>query len=180
MLILLLGLGLFIVPHLFRETGARDRLISRLGPSGYKGFYSLMSLAGLALIIYGKSRAPFVQLWEPVFEYRWLSLALMIPSLTLVAAGNLPDSALKTRIGHPLLVGVLLWALAHLWANGDLASVLLFASLGFWATLKALTLPRANAVAANRWDPASLGIGLVAYALLVIFHGSLFGVGLSL
>lgn len=180
MLILCLGLALFIAPHTLRELGLRDTLVTRLGLGGYKGLYSVVSLLGLALIVYGKTLAPFVQLWQPAFELRWISLALMIPSLILIVAGNLPAGGLKTLTGHPMLLGIVLWALAHLWANGDVTSLLLFASLGLWAGIKFSLLPHATRSGAGVWDAIAVIGGLSGYALLFLFHGQLFGAGLSM
>lgn len=180
MLLLTAGLGLFIVPHFFREMQLRDALVSRLGEGAYKGLFSLLSLLGLGLIIYGKSRSEFIQIWTPLFDTRWVSLVIMFPSLVLVTAGNLPASALRTTFNHPMLLGVTLWALAHLWVNGDLASMLLFGGFGLWAVIKYCALPSRPSIAPNRWDAAALVIGCAGYVVLVLFHGSLFGAGIAL
>jgi uncharacterized membrane protein len=183
MLLLSTGLILFLFPHLWREFGLRSSLIKQVASeSTYKIIFSLMSLAGLILIVYGKAQAPFVMIWEPLFEWRWLSHLLMLPALILVMAGNLPMSHFRIRLRHPMLLGTCLWGLAHLWANGDLASMLLFGSFALWAGLKFFTLrkePRPPKSPKFVWDVLVLVSGLLLYGLIFIFHGQLFGVGIS-
>lgn len=183
MVLLNTGLLLFLFPHLWRELGLRNKLINQLASeSAYKGVYSLLSLVGLALIIYGKSQAPFIMIWQPLFEWRWLSNLIMLPALMLVMAGNLPMSHFRMTLRHPMLLGVCLWGLAHLWANGDLASMLMFGSLTLWAALKFFTLhkqPRPPKSPRLVWDVLVILLGMLLYGLIFTFHGHLFGVGLS-
>lgn len=187
MLILCLGLGIFIVPHLVREFGLRDKLRDEvLGIPAYMGIQSVLALLGIGLIVWGKSTAPFVMLWEPIFELRYLSSILMIPAFILVVAGNMPMSFLRWQFRNPMLLGVVIWGFAHLWANGDLASVLLFASFGLWAGLKFVTLRKVNASTDElelSWlmrDFIAVIVGLVLYYLVYVYHGVLFGVGLGI
>ena len=107
----------------------------------YMGLTSLVSLAGLGLIIWGKSISPFQMVWQPIYEWRsLLALMLMIPALICVVAGNVPLSYLRKLLRNPMLLGILLWSLSHLWANGDLASILLFGSFALWSTIKLFSM----------------------------------------
>lgn len=183
--ILILGLILFIAPHLLREVGLRRKLIDALPSKGaYMGLYSIVSLLGLGLIIWGKSLAPFQMVWQPIFEWRSLSLMLMIPALICLVAGNVPLSHLRKLLRNPMLVGVLLWSLAHLWSNGDLASVLLFGSFAIWSGIKIISLYSVADVDSKSpsfvWDIISLLFGLALYAVLGLYHGELFGVGIGI
>lgn len=185
MSILVLGLTLFFVPHLLREFGLRRPLQDTLPSQGsYMALYSLITLLGLGLIIWGKSLAPFQMIWQPFYEWRSLSLMLMIPSLVCIVAGNLPLSYLRKILRNPMLVGILLWSLSHLWSNGDLASILLFGSFAIWSIIKIISLRYivdVNSKSASfTWDIISLIAGLGLYALIGLYHGELFGVGLSL
>ena len=93
MTILVLGLTLFFSPHFLREFGLRQPLKGSLPSEGaYMGLYSLVALLGLGLIIWGKSLSPFQMIWQPIYEWRSLSLMLMIPALICVVAGNAPLS----------------------------------------------------------------------------------------
>jgi uncharacterized membrane protein len=183
-ILLSIGLILFLFPHLWREVGLRPALLRALpSEAAYKALFSLVTFLGLGLIIWGMTVAPFTMVWQPLFELRWVSHFIMLPALILVAAGNLPMSHLRMLLRHPMLLGVLLWSLAHLWANGDLASLLLFASFALWSMVKIFTLrhqarqPRKPSIV---WDLIALVTGVVLYLLIFIFHGQLFGVGLTL
>ena len=183
--LLIIGLLLFLIPHLLRELGLRDRLIEALPSEGaYKGAFSLAALLGLGLIILGKGQASFSMLWQPFFEWRVLSHVLMLPAFILLAAGNMPSSHLGATVRNPMVLGVVLWGTAHLWANGDLASVLLFGSFTVWGVVKFTSLARNYELPAKSprifWDIIAVVVGLILYGLITIFHGQLFGVGLSL
>ena len=183
MVLLNTGLLLFLFPHFWRELRLRDKLIKLVASeSAYRGIFSLLALIGLILIVYGKSRAPFIMIWEPFFEWRWLSHLLMLPALILVMAGNLPMSHFRMSLRHPMLLGVCLWGLAHLWANGDLASMVMFGSLTIWAAIKFFTLhkqPRPPKSPRLIWDLIVVLSGMLVYGLIFTYHGHLFGVGLS-
>ena len=185
MTILVLGLILFFAPHLLREFGLRQPLKDALPTEGaYMGLYSLVSLAGLGLIIWGKSLSPFEMIWQPIYEWRSLSLMLMIPALICVVAGNVPLSYLRKFLRNPMLIGILLWSLSHLWSNGDLASMLLFGSFAIWSSVKVFTLRSVVDVESKSpefiWDIISLLVGLGLYVVIGLYHGELFGVGVSL
>ena len=186
MTVLILGLILFLLPHTLREFGLREALAGRFPSHGaYKGVYSLIALLGLALIIWGKSIAPFVMVWEPPFGLRNFSHFLMIPVFWLLLAGAMPMSGLRRQLRNPMVLAVTLWGAAHLWTNGDLASMLLFGGFTLWGAIKFFSLWRNTAVPAYRfrmasWDIVSGLLGLVIYWAVFIFHGDLFGVGLVL
>jgi uncharacterized membrane protein len=184
MLTLLLGIALFFAPHLLRELGLRDALVNRLGSvRAFKGIYSLMSVAGIGLMVIGASTSPFIMLYEPLYQYKFFSHIMMLPAAILVLAGNLPMSHIRANVRNPMLAGITLWGLAHLWSNGDLASLLLFGSFTLWAAFKFYALRR-NALKVSVapkafWDIVALITGLSLYLALSTFHGQLFGVGLN-
>ena len=186
MLLLIAGLILFLLPHLSRELGLRPAMAARFpSPGAYKGVFSLLTLLGLLLIIFGKANADFQMLWQPHFDKRWLSYFLMLPALILVVAGNFPQSFLRWHLRNPMMLGTVLWSLAHLWANGDLASVILFASIGLWAAIKFISLWKVKKPATPfTWDlllrdVLVIVIGCFLYGAIWMWHGNLFGVGLG-
>jgi uncharacterized membrane protein len=184
MLYLILGLTLFFTPHLLREAGLRDMAVEKLGSVGaFKGVYSLFSLAGIGLIVVGVSASPFIMVFEPLYQYKFYSHILMLPAAILILAGNLPMSHLRASVGNPMLAGISLWGLAHLWANGDLASILLFGSFAVWGTVKFFTLRKSslqlNKAPSYFWDFVTLVTGLSFYLALSTYHGQLFGIGLN-
>ena len=183
MFILVIGLMLFLGVHLLREFRLREPLLVRLGEGPYKGLYSLAALAGLGLVIWGKSVAPFVMVWQPVYELRTITHFLMLPAWILVVAGNVPMSHLRQHTVHPMLLGTALWGGSHLWANGDLASILLFGSFTLWALFKFISLLRSKPASRARpswlWDVFVVVLGFSLYGVVMIYHGQLFGIGLS-
>lgn len=183
---LILGLLLFITLHLSRELGLRPVFIHRLSSEkNYKSAYSLLALLGLGLIIWGRATAPFIMLWQPRFELRYISHMLMIPAVIFVIAGNTPLSYIRQQFRHPMLVGVALWGIAHLWSNGDLASILLFGTFSIWASFKFFSLSAiVSSSQANKkpyvfWDIIAVVVGATLYILIGRYHGQLFGIGLE-
>lgn len=190
MALLVLGLIVFLGTHLFTTVRSpRAAMIERLGEGGYKGLYSLASLVGIVLIAigYGQYRAGgSITVWEPPVWTRHLALILVWPAFIAFAAAYLPGR-IKTALKHPMLAGLKLWALAHLLANGDLGSIVLFGSFLAWAVVARVSTKRrdevrdhggpAAAPAGGRNDILALAIGTAAYlAFAVWLHPLLIGV----
>jgi uncharacterized membrane protein len=128
MTLLILGIAVFLGIHLLPTFPlARQSLIGRFGQNGYKVLFSLLSIAGFVLLVYGFAQAPVVQLWSPPSWTRWVAIVLMLPAFIFLVAAYVPGQ-IKAKLKHPFLVSIKTWALAHLIANGDLASIVLFAS----------------------------------------------------
>ncbi len=190
MTLLILGLVLFLGTHAFTMArGPRARLAARFGEGPYKGVYSLLSLAGIALIAvgYGQYRAGgYIPVWDPPVWTRHLSLLLVWFAFVAFAAAYLPGR-IKARLKHPMIAGVKIWAFAHLIANGDLGSILLFGSFLAWAVVARISTRRRDEVVPHggpaappagwRNDLPALAIGTVAYlAFAVWLHPWLIGV----
>lgn len=139
MTFLILGLILFLGTHSIRlvADGWRTAQVGRLGLNRWKGLYSLASALGLGLVVwgYGLSRAEPVVLWLPPGWTRHLAALLTLPAFVLIAAAYVPGSRIKAAVGHPMVAGVKVWAIAHLLSNGNLADVLLFGAFLLWAVL---------------------------------------------
>lgn len=137
--VLILGLVLFLGIHSIRivSEGTRTRLLQRMGDGGYKGLYTVISLAGFALVIwgYGLARQQPVALWTPVLWARHLAILLTLVSFIFIAAAYVPGNAIKARLHHPMVLGVKVWAFAHLLANHTLADGLLFGGFLLWAAM---------------------------------------------
>jgi uncharacterized membrane protein len=129
--------------------GWRTRTIARAGERAWKGGYTVLSFLGFALLVwgYGQARLGSMVLYDPPLYTRHITALLMLLSLVLVAAAYVPGNHLKAALGHPMLLGVKLWAFAHLLSNGRLADVLLFGAFLAWAV--------ADFVSARRRDRAA-------------------------
>ena len=124
MLELTAGLVLFFATHAFSMfRDARAALVARLGTLPYRGLYSLISLAGLLLIVHGYAQAPHLAVWLPPAGLRHLTMLLMLPVFMLLAAAYLPGH-IKARVGNPMLMALSIWAFAHLLVKGDVAPLL--------------------------------------------------------
>jgi hypothetical protein len=136
---LIAGLVIFLGIHAMRVwgEGLRGALIQRLGPMGFKGVYSIAALAGFYLLLvgYGQARLEPVPLWTPPHGIAHASVALMWVSMVMVAAAQIPRNAIQARLRHPMVLGVKVWALAHILANGTLHDLLLFGGFLVWAVL---------------------------------------------
>jgi len=197
MFLLIAGLILFIGAHSSRIAfeSARGRVIASWGPLAYKGLISLVSLAGLVLIVqgYADARTNPVILWPVWKGGRHVAALLMLFSFVLVTAAYVPRNIIRARLKHPMVLGVKLWAFAHLIANHTLADAVLFGAVLIWAVLSFRAARRRDAAALEHSaattgavapaatsrlaDAAVLVIGLVAYwAFAMFLHASLIGV----
>jgi uncharacterized membrane protein len=182
MVLLIAGLVLFLGIHSIRLIpGGRAAMISGFGPGGYKILYSLISIIGLGLIIYGKIQAhPSDSLWIAPEWGRTAALFAVPIAMILLIAANTP-SHIRRFVQHPMLLGVMLWSGAHLAANSERAAVYLFGSFFVWAlvTMIVAFIRGDHAPKPPKgWggDVVALVIGALAAALLVRFHLYLFGV----
>ena len=139
MSILILGLILFLGVHSTRifADDWRTRTLSRMGEKPWKALYSVISLAGFALIIwgFGLARQQPVVWWTPPTGLRHLNSLFTLLSFVLIAAAYVPRNQIKARLHHPMLLGTKLWAFGHLLATRTLADTILFAAFLVWAIL---------------------------------------------
>jgi uncharacterized membrane protein len=187
LLVLILGLILFLGVHtLTTQRKLRAQVIAATGEGGYKIGYMLASFAGLGLIIWGFAlyRATgWINVWNPPTALKHLTVALMLPAVILVVASYI-RGRIYTTLKHPMLTGIKLWAAAHLLANGDLGSIVLFGSFLAWAVFDRISLKhRTDAgappipVGGPGNDLIAIAVGVVAYlALAFAFHPVVIGV----
>jgi uncharacterized membrane protein len=185
--VMILGLVLFLGVHtLTTQRQVRARVIAVSGEGGYKVGYALVSVAGLALIAWGFGHyrtAGMIDLWNPPKALKHITVALMLPAVILVVAAYI-RGRIYTAVKHPMLSGVKLWAAAHLLANGDLGSIILFGSFLGWAVFDRISLKdRTDAgappipVGGLSNDLIAVAVGFVAYlALAFAFHPVVIGV----
>ena len=139
MLLLILGLALFLGAHSTRifAEGWRTGMISRLGAQRWKGVYSLVSIVGFVLIVWGfaQARHGSPQMWAPPLWAKHLNLLLTLAGMILFAAANPKPNHYKAFLHHPMVWGVILWSGGHLLANGTQADAVLFGSFLVWGVL---------------------------------------------
>jgi uncharacterized membrane protein len=186
MAILAIGLIMLLGAHMFTTfRGWRAAVIARLGAGNYRSLYAAVSLLGLVLIVYGYGRARAagpVMVWLPPLWTHDVTALLMWGAFVALASVGAPPTRIRGWLKHPLLAAVKIWALAHLLANGDAASMLLFGAFLAWAVYDRIALKKrgdagAPAVARfTRKDAVVLAIGTVAYGLMVALHPYLIGV----
>jgi uncharacterized membrane protein len=188
--LLVLGLIVFLGAHAFSMARQqRAVVVAKIGAGPYKGLYSLVSLIGIVLISigYGQYRQTgYIPVWDPPVWTRHLALLLVWFAFVCLAAAYLPGR-IKRALKHPMLVGVKVWAMAHLLANGDLGSIILFGSFLAWAVAARISVKRRDEAVPHgaplkppsgfRNDALAIVIGTVAYIAFVVWlHPALIGV----
>ena len=176
MAVLIAGLILFLGTHSTRivAPGLRERVVVNGGERAWRGLYTLLSLIGLVLIIwgYGLARQDAVILYQPAAGMRHLALLLLLPVLPLLFASHMPGR-IKAAVGHPMLAATVLWGIAHLLANGTLADLLLFGGVAGWAAVDWVSSvrhprkPVTSRAPSLRNDVISVIGGLAVYGILV-------------
>ena len=186
--VMILGLALFLGVHaLPARRELRAQVIAAIGGEGsYKLVYALVSVLGIGLIAWGFAHyraTGWIDVWYPPKALKHVTLALMLPAVILVVAAFL-RGRIYTALKHPMLAGVKLWAAAHLLANGDLGSIILFGSFLGWAVFDRISLKRRSdtggpSIPVGGWgnDVIAVAVGIVAYlALAFAFHPVVIGV----
>lgn len=188
MLALLIGLVLFLGIHSVGMVahGWRNSMVERLGRGPWMGLYALVSLVGFVLIVwgFGQARMAPTWVWVPPVWTRHMAALLTLPAFILLVAAYLPGSHIKSRVGHPMLLGTKVWALAHLLSNGTLHEIILFGSFLAWSVALFIVLrkrDRANAihypVVGLSRDIAVIVVGIGAWVAFALWlHRVLIGV----
>ena len=181
MTLLVAGILLFVLIHLVPSVPPlRQRLVARLGELPWRGLFSLVAVAGLFLVGKGYGSSPHVPLWEPPAWAPEAAVHVMPLAFVLLAAAYTPGH-IRTWLRHPMLIAVVIWAILHLLANGDLASLILFGGFGAFALLAIASTETRNAVVTPKssrlaMDAVAVIVGLVAYGTFLWAHPRLFGV----
>ena len=185
--VLILGLALFLGVHTVpAQRELRGRLVAAIGEGSYKLAFTFVSVLGIVLIVWGFAHyraTGWIDIWDPPKALKHITLALMLPAVILVVAAYIRGHIYKA-LKHPMLTAVKLWATAHLLANGDLGSIILFGSFLGWAVFDRISLKRrADAggppIPVGGWgnDMIAVAVGIVAYlALAFAFHPVVIGV----
>jgi uncharacterized membrane protein len=185
---LVLGLLIFLGVHSVRILADdwRTRIRARIGALPWKVFYSLLSVIGFGLIVwgFGQARQQPVQLWSPPVGMRHVASLLTLISFVLLAAAYVPGNGIKARVHHPMVLGVMLWAVGHLLSNGNIGHVVLFGSFLLWALADFFAAQRRDAAARTTYPHGTAGatgitvaVGVGAWIVFALWlHGLLMGV----
>jgi uncharacterized membrane protein len=188
MIYLIAGLVIFLGAHSVRifSDSWRTRAIGKVGEKTFKGIFSLVSLAGFVLLVwgFGVARETPVVVWSPPIVMRHIAALLTLFAFIFLAAAYVPANAIKARIHHPMVVAVKTWALAHLLANGTLAHLVLFGAFLIWAVLDFIAARRRDRTNNIQYPAgtkigtfASVVVGFTGWAMVAFWlHGLLIGV----
>lgn len=188
MVYLILGLVIFLGVHSVRIVADawRTRVRARVGEGVYKGVYSLLSLLGFGLIIwgFGVARETPVVLWTPPMGMRHAASLLTLAAFISLAAAYVPRNSIKARFHHPMVLSVKAWAVAHLLATGMMAHVVLFGSFLVWAVLNFIAARKRDRVAGTQYPTGTAAataltvlLGGLAWAVFAFWlHGLLIGI----
>ncbi|MBB3315753.1 putative membrane protein [Rhizobium sp. BK181] len=189
MALLIVGIIIFLGLHLIRviAPGLRQSMIDRLGENGWKGVYSVLSILSLILLIYGFGHARQVTgvLYTPPVWMAHIAVTLMLIALICLVASLLPAGRIAVKTKHPMVLSVKIWAFAHLLANGETSSVLLFAAFLAWGVILRIALKRRERAGeltlrpfvSGKYDLYAAIIGVVVWALITFkLHELLIGV----
>ena len=188
MTVLIAGLIVLLGVHSVRifADDWRTRLIARLGAWPWKGLYALASLAGFAMVVwgYGIARLQPLEIWSPPVWTRPVAGLLTMVAFVLITSAYVPHNVIKSKLHHPMILGVKVWALAHLLVNGILAGILLFGAFLVWAVLDFRAARRRDRMAGTTYAVGTAGstvtaiaAGLVGWAVFAYwFHARWIGV----
>lgn len=191
MMLLIVGLIIFLGIHLLPTSpDVRNGFRERLGEGPYKAAFSIISLIGFAIIVLGYHKMQLHPgknpvLWDPPTWTRHIALLLMLPAMIFLVAAQVP-SRIRTAVKHPMLAAIKLWALAHLLANGDVASLLLFGTFLAYAVYDRISVKkRGDKGPLGDKQPSSpvndvivVGVGVALYAAL-LFGGHQWLIGVA-
>lgn len=185
---LILGLLMFLGMHSVRifAEGWRTQVIDTKGPGAWKGLYTVVSLVGFGLIVwgYGQARLAPLVLWGSPTWTRHLASLLVLVALVLLAAAYVPRNGIKAKLHHPMVLGVKSWALAHVLVNGNLAHLVLFGAFLAWAVVNFIAARRRDRAAGTQYPAGTVSgtvvavlVGLIAWAAFAFkLHGLLIGI----
>lgn len=187
MALLMLGLAIWVLGHFFPilMPAQRAALKEKLGEGPYMGLFSLLIIGSIVLIVFGWKGTTPTQIYTTGMGFRHAAMSLVAIAFILFVATNVKTTRIKRFIRHPQLTGLVIWATAHLLANGDSRSLILFSTLGIWAILSILFINKRDGAwhkpeTVLSWPKELLIVigGIVLTGIFVKVHVYLAGVSL--
>ncbi|MGV1752150.1 NnrU family protein [Agrobacterium sp. CG674] len=179
MLLLVISLIVLLGTHSVRifAPGFRNKMIAQMGEGPWKGAYSVVSILAVAFVAnaFGQARQVTGILYSPPIWTSHIALTLMLFSMICLVAGLIPAGHIATKMKHPLVLAVKIWALAHLLANGETSSVLLFVAVLAWGVVMRISLKRraragevvTRPFVSARYDILAVVLGIVLWAAFI-------------
>lgn len=181
MFLLILGMTIFFSIHLLPSFPiAQQRLINRLGENRYRLGYSSIALTGLIVIIFGKSQAEYIHVWQPSLIAFQIAPYIILLGFIISNAMYMPSN-IKRFTRHPMLWGLLFWSLGHLVTNGDLSSLILFGGFGLFSLFDMWSNNLRGAKKSEQVYPLTkdlilIVVGVIVWGIFLYLHPYLFGV----
>ncbi len=184
MALLIAGVVLWSLVHLYPSImpASRAALFERLGEGPYKGIFSLALVAAIVLIVIGWRSILPNNVYTPPLLGSPIVSGLVLVSFVLFAAASAPGN-IKRFLRHPMLTGVIVWGGAHLLANGENRSVVLFGGMALWAVISIVTINRREGAWVDKPAPVSIAkdamtivASIALFALVAWGHKFVFGV----
>ena len=172
MTILIAGVALWLVGHMSRRLLRTPRkMLGRLEAP----LDIMASILAIALMIIGYRRAEIIPLWSLGGWAIWVNNLMMAAAVVLNIV-PMTRNRLRERLRHPIMTGTMLWAGAHLLANGDVASVILFLPLGLGAVGAVMAINSQDPVytpwsgATKKGDLMLVALSVAVFAVIVWIH----------
>jgi uncharacterized membrane protein len=182
---LILGVVMWSFIHLFPTVakGGREKIISKLGLGPYKGIFALLIISSVVVVVFGWRGIEPTDIYTPISWSKYVTFFLVLFTFILFVAARRKTN-IKRLLRHPQLSGLVLWGIAHLLANGDDRSILLFSGLTVWAILEMIMINRREGewnkpeTVAVKNDVITVIVACVIYSALLMVHPYLSGVSL--
>jgi len=187
MALFLIGLVIFLGSHssrIFAESW-RNNMIDRIGEVKWKGLYTIISLIGFIIMVigYGQARQSTVVLWQPNSFLIYIALVLNLVAFIFLAGSSPSNNAIRLKLKHPMILGVKVWALAHLLSNGTLVNLILFGAFLIWAVLdfrsarkRPILIPE-KAIVSTKATVITIASGIILWIIFIFgLHQYLIGV----
>ena len=187
MALFLIGLIIFLGSHstrIFAESW-RNQIIDRIGEVKWKGLYTIISLIGFIIMVigYGQARQSTVVLWQPNDALIYIALVLNLIAFIFLAGSSPSNNAIRLKLKHPMILGVKVWALAHLLSNGTLVNLILFGAFLIWAVLdfrsarkRPILIPE-KAIVSTKATVITIASGVILWIIFIFgLHQYLIGV----